>query len=67
MDLQLLIQKLKDASQYADQAWKEDRAYPFLDLSIICEEAAEWLIAFNKNIALKAALYAADRRHKIPD
>lgn len=41
MDLQLLIRKLKDASQYADRAWKEDREYPFLDLSLLCEEAAK--------------------------
>ena len=67
MDLPLLIRKLKDASRYADLAWKEDREYPFLDLSLICEEAAEWLTAFQKNVQLKAALYAADRRHQIRD
>ena len=43
MDLPLLIRKLKDASQYADQAWKEERVYPFLDLSLLCEEAAKQL------------------------
>ena len=43
MDLQLLIQKLKDAAQQADQVWKEERVYPFLDLSLICEEAAKRL------------------------
>jgi hypothetical protein len=43
MDLPLLIRKLEEASQYADRAWKEDRHYPFLDLSLVCEEAAKRL------------------------
>ena len=43
MDLPLLIRKLKDASQYADRAWKDDRHLPFLDLSLVCEEAAKAL------------------------
>ena len=43
MDLKQLIQKLEDASRYADRAWKEDREYPFLDLSLVCEEAAKRL------------------------
>ena len=62
MDLPLLIRKLKEDSRYADMAWKDTREYPFLDLSLHLEQAAEWLTAFQKNVGLKAALYAATNR-----
>ena len=61
MDLQLLIRKLKEKLRYAELAWQDEREPEFLDLHIALKEAAEWLTSFQKNVALKAALYAAHR------